>query len=159
MVSKPSADTLPQWAESDVTDPVSGQNNVIEPPPEKMLSGWARLEYPPRNWFNWLARYTYRWLAWFKQQEEQAVITDGAGVGLFPTDGALITLWAVDIVTPANYVYAMGFKASGATPVANLTILHSNVLGLGAGTVGGDQIISGGTAGNIITWGQTKIIP
>jgi len=157
MVSKPS--TLPKWAENDVVDSISGENNVIEPPAEKQNSGWARLEYPPRNWFNWLGRYTYRWLDWLKQQEEQAVITDGAGVGLFPTDGALITLHAVDIVTPANYIYAVGFKAAGVTPVSNLTVVANNVLTLGVGTVLGDQIISGGTAGNIIVWGQTKIIP
>ena len=73
MVSKPTI--LPEWAENDVVDPISGQNNVLEPPPEKKLEGWARLEYPPRNWFNWLARYTWRWLNWLNQQEEQSIVT------------------------------------------------------------------------------------
>lgn len=155
MVSKPT--TLPQWAENDVPDPVSKQNNVIEPPPEKQLSGWARKEYPPRNWLNWLARYTYRWLNWLKQQEEQAVVADGNGSSLFPTDEALITLWAVDSTTPANYLYAVGYKASATNPA--LTVVASNVLTLGAATTTGDQAISGGTAGDIIAWGQTKIIP
>lgn len=155
MVSKPS--TLPKWAETDVVDGVSGENNVIEPPLEKQDVGWQRLEFPPRNWFNWLGRYTYRWLLWLKQQEEQAVITDGAGVGLFPTDEALITLHAVDIVTPANYIVAMGFKTAATNPA--LTVTSSNVLTLGAGSTTGNQAISGGTAGNIIVWGQTKIIP
>jgi len=157
MVSKPT--TLPKWAENDVVDAISGQNNVLEPPPEKQLSGWLRLEFPPRNWFNWLGRYTYRWLNWLKQQEEQAVITDGTGSGLFPTDEALITLHAVDSTAPANYIYAVGYKATGATPVTNLTVVSNNVLTLGAGTITGDQAISGGTAGDIIVWGQTKIIP
>lgn len=157
MATKPATNELPKWADTDTTDPVSGQNNVIEPPPEKQESGWERLEYPPRNWFNWLARYTYRWLLWFKQQEEQAVITDGNGVGLFPTDGALITLHAVDSATPANFIYAVGYKGAAANPVLN--VVDSNVLTLGAATVTGDQAISGGTAGDIIAWGQTKIIP
>ena len=154
MVLKPT--TLPMWAENDVTDTVSGQNNVIEPPPEKQLTGWLRLEYPPRNWFNWLGRFTYRWLDWLKQQEEQAVIKNGAGVELFPTDTSLITLHAVDIVTPANYIYAMGFKGSGLAP--SLNVISNNVLTLGASTITGSQAISGGTAGNIIVWGQSKII-
>ena len=153
MATKPTV--LPKWANIDVADQVSGQNNVIEPPQEKQDSGWARLEYPPRNWFNWLGRYTYRWLDWLKQQEEQAVITDGNGVGLFPTDSALITLHAVDSVTPANYIYAVGFKGVGANPV--LTVLNNNVLTLGASTITGDQIVSGGAAGDIIIWGQSKI--
>lgn len=155
MVSKPS--TLPKWAENDVVDGVSGENNVIEPPAEKQNIGWSRLEYPPRNWFNWLGRYTYRWLNWLKQQEEQAVVTDGNGVGLFPTDDALITLHAVDSTTPANYLVAVGYKASATNPA--LTVIASNTLTLGAATVTGDQAISGGTAGDIIAWGQTKIIP
>ena len=155
MVTKPSI--LPEWAENDVIDSISGQNNVLEPPTEKKLEGWARLEFPPRNWFNWLARYTYRWLNWFKQQEEQAVITDGNGVGLFATDSALITLYAVDSVTPANYIVAVGYKAVGIAPA--LTVISNNVLTLGAGNIAGDQAIAGGTAGNIIVWGQTKIIP
>ena len=142
---------------NDVVDGVSGQNNVLEPPPEKQNNGWDRLEYPPRNWFNWLGRFTYRWLNWLKQQEEQAVVTDGNGVGLFPTDSALITLHAVDSTTPANYIYAVGYKGSGANP--SFTVVSNNVLTLGAATITGDQAISGGTAGNIIVWGQSKIIP
>ena len=80
MVSKPTI--IPVWAQNDVVDPISGQNNVLEPPNEKKLEGWASLEYPPRNWFNWLFRYIYLWILWFKQQEEQAVVTDGNGAGL-----------------------------------------------------------------------------
>jgi len=154
MVSKPS--TLPKWADTDVIDPVSGQYNVVEPPPEKQTNGWDRLEYPPRNWFNWLGRYTYRWLNWLKQQEEQAVVTDGNGSGLFVTDNALITLHAVDSTTPANYIYCVGYKGSGVAP--SLTVVSSNILTLGAGTISGDQPISGGTAANLIVWGQSKII-
>jgi hypothetical protein len=114
-------------------------------------------EKPPRNWFNWLHRLTYNWIQWLDQQESQAVVVDGNGVALFPTDGALITLHAVDIVTPANYIYAMGFKGAGAVP--SLNVVSNNVLTLGTGTISGNQPISGGTASNIIVWGQTKLIP
>lgn len=155
MATKPTV--LPVWADSDQTDPTSGQNNVLTPPPDKQQYGWNRLEFPPRNWFNWLGRYTYRWLAWLKQQEEQAVVTNGSGVGLFVVPNGLIFLYAVDKVTPANYVFAMGYKASGVAPV--LTKISNNVLDLGVGTISGNQPITGGTSGNVIAYGQTKIIP
>jgi len=155
MATKPTE--VPEWAVNNVVDPVSGQNNVLEPPPEKKLEGWARLEFPPRNWFNWLARLAYQWIEWFKQQEEQAVVTDGNGAGLFVTDTALITLYAVDKNTPANYIFAIGYKGVGNAPA--LTVVNNNVLTLGAGNIAGDQPISGGSAANIIVWGQTKVIP
>lgn len=162
MVSKPSK--LPKWAENDLVDSISGENNVIEPPAEKQNTGWARLEYPPRNWFNWLARYTYRWLNWFKQQEEQAVVTNGAGALLFPTEGALITLYAVDIVDPTHYLFAVGFKGSAVD--ASLTVVSNDTLTLDTGnfTVTGTApittaTISGSDVDNCIIWGQSKIIP
>lgn len=156
MVDKPTK--LPRWAENNVEDPISGQNNVLEPPEEKKDSGWARLEFPPRQWFNWLSRKTWEWLAWLKQQEEQAVVTDGDGVGLFPTDGALITLYAVD-TSNNNVMYAIGHKQSSTNPTLEIIYSTGSTLGLGTATPTGNQAISGGTAGDIIVWGQSKIIP
>lgn len=155
MVLKPSI--LPEWAENDVVDRISGQNNVLEPPTEKKLEGWARLEFPPRNWFNWLSRYTYRWLSFLKQQEEQAVLTDGNGVCLFPYDNVLITLTAVDIANPTRYIFAIGAKKTGLAPT--LTVVSNNTLTLGAGTLAGNQIVNGGAATDILVWGQTKTYP
>lgn len=158
MVLKPTI--LPEWAENDVVDPISGQNNVLEPPTEKKLEGWARLEFPPRNWFNWLGRYTNRWLAFLKQQEELAILTDGNGVGLFPYDGTvgtLITLTAVDLANPTRYIFAVGAKKPGLAPT--LTVVSNNALTLGAGTLAGNQIVNGGTATDILVWGQTKTYP
>ena len=155
MATKPTV--LPKWADGVAVDPISGQQNVTTPPTEKQNAGWDRLEFPPRNWFNWLGRYTYRWLNWLKQQEEQAIITNGAGEGLFPTDGALITLYAVDITIPTDYLVAVGFKESGVAPV--LTVTHSNTLTKGASDVTGKQAIATGSGdANIIIWGQSKII-
>lgn len=162
MVNKPTV--LPKWADNDVVDPVSGQNNVLAPPSEKQNTGWARLEFPPRNWFNWLGRYTYRWLAWLKQQEEQAVVTNGAGVGLFPTDTALITYYAVDKSTPTNYLFAMGFKESSTDPVLNIIDSVGLTLDTGSFTPTGNAplnqaSITGSDYDNAIIWGQSKIIP
>lgn len=155
MVSKPTV--IPKFAALNVVSPDSEQNNVVEPPPEKQDSGWDFLEFPPRNFMNWIHRYTYQWIIWFKQQEEQAVVTDGNGVSLFPIDGALITLNAVDSANPGNYITAVGYKESGVDPVLN--VIDANGLSLGTGTITGNQPISGGTAGDIIVWGQSKIIP
>lgn len=162
MADKPTV--LPKWADQNEQDPISGQNNVLEPPNEKKEFGWNRLEFPPRNWFNWLGRYTFRWLDWLKQQEEQAIITNGEGLGLFPTDDALITYYAIDKETPANYLVAIGFKESSVDPVLNVT--SSNVLTLDTANftpVGDAPItqatITGSDYNNVIIWGQTKIIP
>ncbi len=150
-------DQLPLWADQDLINPISLQNNVLVPPPSMQQYGWTYKQFPPRNFFNWLGRYTYRWLAWLNQQESQSIVTDGNGIGLFPTDDAMIYLYAVDKETPANFIFAVGFKGTGNAPVLN--VIDSNVLTLGASTISGDQVISGGTAANIIANGQTKIIP
>ena len=162
MVDKPT--DLPRWAENNVVDPISGQNNVLEPPEEKKDSGWARLEFPPRQWFNWISRKTWEWLAWLKQQEEQAVIKNGDGELLFPIEGALITYYAVDIATPANYLIAIGYKGAGVDAV--LTVTDSNTLTLDTAnfTVTGDApittaTITGSDPDNVIVWGQSKVIP
>lgn len=68
MATKPTV--LPKWAEDDQIDPVSGESNVYEPPENRKLSGWNRREIPPRQWFNWLARYYYRWILWAKEKIE-----------------------------------------------------------------------------------------
>lgn len=64
----PQPDQFPDWAMLDVVDGVSHINNVIAPPLEKQDSGWARQEFPPRQWFNWLGRYTARWIRYLFQE-------------------------------------------------------------------------------------------
>jgi hypothetical protein len=63
---------LPQWASQDQLDPVSNQNNVLEPPLQQKQFGWARQQFPPRNWFNWLGRLTYQWLAYLSQNNAKS---------------------------------------------------------------------------------------
>lgn len=62
MLDKPT--TLPKFAELDQIDPTSGKNNVAAPNATKQNYGWIFKEKPPRNHFNWLHRWTYRWLKW-----------------------------------------------------------------------------------------------
>lgn len=63
MPTKPTV--KPQWAENDVVDPTSGQNNVAEPPLAKKTDGIDFEEIIPRQWQNWLQRIIYRWIDWF----------------------------------------------------------------------------------------------
>jgi hypothetical protein len=102
--SKPSA--FPVWASLDQVDPVSQQNNVLTPPPEKQMYGWSRLEFPPRNWFNWLARFTNNWLQYLAQQESQSVVTgdvSGATAIVDPINGGMAIVSIIDTGAPANY--------------------------------------------------------
>lgn len=62
MPTKPTV--KPQWAENDVVDPTSGQNNVAEPPVSKKTDGTDFEEIIPRQWQNWLQRIIYRWIDW-----------------------------------------------------------------------------------------------
>lgn len=81
-------DKLPRWAEDDVTDPVSGQQNVDEPPEERQDSGWERNEKPPRQWFNWLQRGYYRWLRWIVEERLDKATHEAIADRLAQRDGS-----------------------------------------------------------------------
>lgn len=161
MADKP--DTLPKWAEDNIVDPISGVNNVTEPPEEFQLNGWPSKFFPVRQWVNWLGRYTYRWLAWLKQQEEQAVVTNGDGEGLFSINDALISYYAVDKQDPTHFIMAVGYKGAGDNAVLNVVANDTLTLNTGGFTTTGDSPIDLSTVtdnnpDNVIIWGQSKII-
>jgi len=94
---------FPNWALDNVIDPVSQQNNVVEPPNARKLSGWTRFEIPPRQWFNWLLRKTALWVTWLESRVSKAdaftvstlpsASERGAGAMVFvsdETDGAVL---------------------------------------------------------------------
>jgi len=56
--------TLPQWADNDIVNPTSGQNNVVVPGATYKTEGWGFDEIPPRQYDNWFKRWTYRWINW-----------------------------------------------------------------------------------------------
>src|SRR5271169_1576970 len=102
-IQKPSV--FPLWAQLDVVNPTSGQNNVTTPPLELQQYGWAFESQPPRNWFNWLGRYTSNWLQWLNQQESQSRVTSdntGATPIVEVVNGGMALISVIDIVTPAN---------------------------------------------------------
>src|SRR5271156_449923 len=140
MIPKPSQ--LPLWAVQDQIDPVSMQNNVLTPPPEMQQYGWTRQQFPPRNWFNWLGRYTYNWLNWLNQQESQSVVLNA--VNATPTapifniiNANLFALFIVDTGNTANYLQTMGYVP--AAPVSNPTfntLATNGVITLASSTTG-----------------------
>jgi hypothetical protein len=148
------------WAEEDELEPIVNNYNVVDPPPEKQLAGWSYKEFPPRNWLNWLARWTYRNLAYLIQQEKLEVMAGATGVGLFPLPPAgfsLCILYAVDIAVPANYVFAIGSNNGG---TINFAYKQNNVLDIPSNPiVGPDVPISGGSGpNNVLVCGQTKAV-
>lgn len=153
MVLKPT--TLPMWAETDVLDPTSGQYNVVEPPTEKKTNGWSLGEQPARNFFNWLGRFTYRWLNYLSQQDSMKVVTDTNGVGLFPFNNAVITLVAVDLADSTKYINAFGIKLAGSNPTWSVT--NAAGLSFGAATITGNQAVTGGA--NVIISATSSVLP
>lgn len=159
MVSKPSV--FPVWADQDQDDPVSLQNNVLTPPPEKQNFGWDRLEFPPRNWFNWLGRYTNRWLQYLAQQEAQAVVTSdntGATPVVEVVNGGMSLIYVIDTSTPANFFEGITYIPPSYSGGTNYTTVASSTLTVGAIAANGGVIVAGGS-GNYIIYGQTKTIP
>jgi len=156
MVAKPS--DLPQWATSNIVDPVSGQNNVLEPPPEKKTDGWNRLEKPARNWFNWLGRLTYNWLNWFNQQESQARVVETTGVIADVVTGGMCVIYAIDTDTPANFYHGIAYIPPSPGGAITITEIASSTLTVSTISVAGVITVSSGT-GPYIVYGQMKTIP
>jgi len=151
----PRPTVLPIWAVQDVVDPVSGQNNVLTPTPEKQQYGWNRLEFPPRNWFNWLGRETYKCLAYLFQQEAQSVVTAGTGETMFDAIvGGLVFIYVVDTGNAANVYHGMVYLPPASV---GATFVDIKKVGINTPTIdaAGTVTISGGT-GPYIAYGQQK---
>ena len=80
-------------------------------------------------------------------------VTNGNGVGLFNNSNKMILLYAVDKTTPANYLFAIGWKGTVNVDTHVLRLIANNVLTLGSANSSGTQVISGGTASNIVAYG------
>jgi len=54
--------SYPDWAMTDVVDPISGSNNCIEPPNEKKQFGASYSGVLERNFLNWMFRNICLWI-------------------------------------------------------------------------------------------------
>ena len=57
--------TQPKFANSDLTDPISGENNVTTPSTAQQNYGWHPFrQRPARNIMNWIHRHSYKCINW-----------------------------------------------------------------------------------------------
>lgn len=158
MVAKPS--TFPVWADLNRTDPISGQNNVTTPPLEKQNYGWNFNEQPPRNWFNWLGRFTNQWLKWLDQQESQSRVVDNTGTSpaFDIIVGGMALVYVIDTTTPANFYSGIAYIPPSPGSPITVTTMASSTLTVSTISVTG-VITAAGGSGNYIIYGQMKNIP
>lgn len=153
--------TLPMWAVQDQVDPVSLQNNVLPPPPAYQQYGWTKGQFPPRNWFNWLGRYTYSWLAYLSQQEAQSVVGAGTGQTFFDVvNGGLCYIYIVDTGNGSNVYHGMVYLPPASTsPSYPVSFINIKIAGITTPAISasGTVTVAGGM-GPYIVYGQTKTI-
>lgn len=159
MVVKPTEDL--RWATDDVQDPVSGQYNVIEPPMEKRRVGFLRLEYPPRQWFNYLYNAAGKWWEYFKYQDEKSRCTDD-NTGTIPiadiVEGGICLVNVIDTDNPS--LFFSGIAYIPPNPVAPIPVneINSDTLTVSNISITGTLTVSGG-AGPYIISGEMKRPP
>jgi len=64
-----------KWAEDDVVDSVSGQDNKAEPSTTMKDDGWSSDQYPPFNWFNFWMNGIWQYIAEIYDNALQGVYT------------------------------------------------------------------------------------
>lgn len=69
MIIKPPI--FPEYAREDQNTGALGGANIVEPSESLKDSGWIYDEYPPAEIFNWLHRYTYLWLMYHEQTNNE----------------------------------------------------------------------------------------
>lgn len=67
---------LPEWASKLGVDPVTKQNNRVEPDEAVKDSGFTFNEKPSRQTFNWLLYTIYEWIKWLNENIDQELNTD-----------------------------------------------------------------------------------
>ncbi len=166
MADKP--ETLPEWASVPAPDGPGGQSNVVEPPTAKKRSGWSYLEFPVRNWFNWLHNTTYQWLAYFDAERQRTIFIDGPAVAggdvtyadphnvsfRIPLKNQRVRITAVDKLTPAHNLNAVGYIWSDVTRNASPFMVATSGSGITVSGTSGDVVSlqyngSGNTFANV----------
>jgi hypothetical protein len=152
--------TVPNWATMDIADDVSKQNNVLPPPPEMQNYGWARQQFPPRQWFNWLGRFTAQWINYLAQQDQQSIVNDGTTAIVNTITGGLVTIFIEDVVTSSNYYAGIAYFPPGSASAVTINKINGVNLTVTTISTTGLITVGGGLgAGNYIVWAQTKTIP
>ena len=155
--------TLPVWAIDDQIDPVSLQNNVLTPPPAFQLYGWTRGQFPPRNWFNWLGRFTFQCIAYLMQQEAFGFTTDDNSSATPVVDivnGGMAIISVIDTTTPANYYLGITYVPPNySSGLLSFTTTSSSTLTVSAIAANGGVTVSGGSGNYIINVEMKEVLP
>jgi hypothetical protein len=153
-------DFKPQWATENVIDPISGQNNVVTPPTEKQLNGWDLKEYPVRQWFNWLGRYTYLWIDYLDSLAAQSIVNDGTEPLFDMVNGGMAILYVTGVTNPTQFFNGMLYippqSSLPSYPLAFNKIAGDTITGVTVSATG-VITITGGT-GDFVCYGQMKTI-
>lgn len=135
------------FAETYVSYP-DGQQNVGAPPNSVLQNGFipetaqARGQPLPAQWMNWLLQKLFR-LA------NRDKVSDANGLALFTIPNSFIRIEAFDRNDTSKYLVAIGYKGD-ASVVHSLKVVSSSGLTLGAGTISGNQPISGGSVNTVV---------
>ena len=150
---------IPNWATSNAVDPISGQPNVVTPPLEKQDKGWAFGEFPPRQWFNWLGRYTAQWINYFRAFTGQSLVVTNAGTtaAFNMITGGMAIVYVIDTSTPANSYHGIAYIPPNAVSPVTVTKLGGTTLTVSTISVAGIITAAGGS-GNYLIYGQMKTI-
>ena len=132
-----------EWATNTDVELRGGGQNKIEPDDNFKLVGSLSGEVY-LNHFNWLFNNAGLWTQFLSHLIQTS---DGDGVGV-AKDNSMILLFALDKISPANRIVALGYKNGINAPTFNT--IDSNVLEIGTPTGGGNVPIINGTAPNII---------
>ena len=93
--------TLPLWATEDQVDPITNQDNVVEPTEAYKASGWNFKDIPPRQYFNWLFRKINEWFTYIKNDivtDSEATVSLGGVQGTVTGTLRWVTLGSTIIV-------------------------------------------------------------
>lgn len=72
-MAKPTVDI--SWATDDIIDPLSTQNNKVEPANLKKTDGWSYLEKPPFNWFNYWMNGVKQWVDHLDKESDDSKLS------------------------------------------------------------------------------------
>jgi len=143
LISRP--DKMPEWASEDHTDPILPIPNVVEPETAKKKTGWFYKEAPPANWFNWILRYVYRWVAFLDDQRTNNNPVFGIDISATPnilnvnltpaitqyTDGRLFILRVANKITGDSTLNINGLGAKQIIDLDELPLVGDELLANG----------------------------
>lgn len=84
MTPKPTK--FPDWASVPQVDPISGGQNIVEPPDSQKETGWLYKQKPPSSWWNWIANLTSQWIHYFEENFGDIPDVYATKVGVRNTD-------------------------------------------------------------------------